>query len=402
MMFDIGVVGVGVSGAFALQNYLNSNSKKTLAVFDAGRPGGKRRHQMFGFLGCLPGSDGKLYTNDLQKVCAIAGVRQMGQAFQHVLSQLSTVTPLKLTKDTKLSLALDKKVKKHGFAVKLNDFYQIYPKDIHSLSRKITDQLENNKNIFTSFDNEVFKVLKHKNHFSILTADGDFECRQILISVGRGGWRWVSELFSNFGIVENNDTAKFGIRVEMPAPYLKEFHHSNCSLLSPSLDVGPFSWNGTVIPEDHLDLVITSFRSNETRWHSDKVSFNLLMKQTFKDNAYQQLDRLGKLTFILSNDRVMKERISTLMNGRSKISDINEYAPLLPLLENLNQIIPELTSKASFYAPTLMPLPPRINVKADFSTEVADMWVSGEAAGIHGILGAATSGYLAMKHLVDR
>lgn len=397
---DIGIIGAGVAGVFALQKLLKSNKNLKIMVFDAGRPPLKRRHQVCGFLGCLPGSDGKLYLNNLNQVSNIAGYKKTTVASKWVTDQLSTVANMKIIKDKRPSASAEKRLRKHGFDVELNNYYQLYPRDIHAFSRSIVEELDKNNNTLCSFDNEVFKVFKHKSHFSIVTSDGDFQCKKLLISVGRGGWRWISELFSNFGIIENNDIARFGIRVEISSAYLKDFNQSNCTLLHNLVEIGPLSWNGTTIPEDHIDLAITSFRSNETRWNSDKVSFNVLAEKHFADNGYQQADRIGKLTFILANDRVMKEKLSTLMNRRSKISVMPEYNWLLDELEELNEVMPNLLDKGSFYAPTLTPMAPKINVKSDFSTDVNGMFVAGESANVPGILGAAVSGVIASEGLM--
>lgn len=397
---DIGIIGAGVAGAFALQKLLKSSKNLKIAVFDAGRKPCKRRHQVFGFLGCLPGSDGKLYTNDLEEVSKIAGTRKTNSATNWVLEELSDIANMKLIKDKRPSVSAEKRLRKNGFDVELNNYYQLYPRDIHSFSRAVVAELDKNNNTVLSFDNEVYKVLKHKSYFSIITSEGDFQCKKVLIAVGRGGWRWVSELFSNFGIIKDNNTAKFGIRVELPSIYLKDFNQSNCTLLHNLVEVGPFCHSGTVIPEDHIDMAITAFRANEARWHSDKVSFNVLAETQFKDNAYQQLDRIGKLTFILGNDRVMREKLTTLMSKRSKISVMKEYDWLLTELEELNEVIPDLIDKGSFYAPCLIPMAAKINIKKDFSTDVKDLYVAGETANVPGIFGAAVSGAAAADAMI--
>lgn len=400
-IFDVGIVGVGIAGAFALQKLLKNNKGLRIAIFDSGRNPLKRRHQIFGFLGCLPGSDGKLYLNDLTHVSEISGYKRTTTAHKWVMDQLADVVSLKMIKDKRPSVSAEKRLRKFGFDVELNNYYQLYPRDIHAYSRSIVAELDkNNNNTFCNFDNEVFKILKHKSHFSVVTSSGDFQCKKLLVSVGRGGWRWVSELFSNFGIIENNDVARFGIRAEMPSTYMKDFNQSNCTILHNLVEIGPLCNSGTVIPEDHIDVAITAFRSNEARWHSDKVSFNILAEKHFESNGYQQLDRISKLTFILANDRIMKEKLSTIMNKKSKISVIPEYNWLIDELEEIDQVIPELLSRGSFYAPCIFPMASRIHVKRDFSTDVDGMYVAGESANIPGILGAAVSGVIASEAIV--
>lgn len=399
-IFDIGIIGMGAAGTFALQKILKSNKDAKVLILDAGRFFAKRRHQIFGALGCVPAGDGKLYLNDLNKVSQVSGAKKTMIANRWVLDQLTQVADLKLIKDKRPSVVAERRLNKAGFDIELNNHYQLYPRDIHSFSRSVVNELDKTNNVEYSFDNEVTKVLKHKNYFSIITSEGDFQCKKILVSVGRGGWRWVSELFSGFGIIENNDTAKFGIRIEMPSTYMKDFNQSNCTLMHNLVEVGPLSWEGSVIPEDHLDLAITSFRSNEKRWHSDKVSFNVLAEKYYQDNGYQQVDRIGKLTFILANDRIMREKVSTLMNKRSKISVIPEYGFLLQELEELNEVIPDLINRGSFYAPTLSPMAPSIKLDKNFQSVVDNMYVAGESGGIPGILGAAASGAIAAEGML--
>lgn len=398
---DICIIGVGAAGAFALQKLLKENKNLNILVIDAGRAPAKRRHQIFGFLGCLPSSDGKLYLNDLPHVSNIAGYKKTSLANSWVIDQLEAITPMRMIKDKRPSQSAEKRIKKYEFEMEFNNYYQLYPRDIHSYSRLVVQEMEKNNNqIMTSFDNEVLKLLKHKNYFSIITANGDFQAKKVLVSVGRGGWRWVSELFSNFGIIENNDIARFGIRVEMPETYMKDFAHSNCTLRYNMLEAGPLSHNGTTVPEDYIDFAGTAFRSNETRWASDKVSFNLITEKYYPENGYQQVERMAKLAFILGNDRMSREKISTYMNKKSKLSALKEYDGLRECFEILNNIMPDLLEKGSMYFPTIIPFPPQIKLNRNFETEVKDMFVAGESAGIPGLLGAAVSGCIASEAIL--
>ncbi len=394
MMYDVIILGAGTAGTFALHKLLLSNKNLKIAVIESGRFYAKRRHQVFGALGCLPSGDGKLYLNNLDKVAEIAGHKATLTASKWALGQLSEITNMKLLKDKRPSITAEKRLNKLGIDIELNNHYQLYPKDIHSYSRSIMEELDKNE-VFCSFDNEVYKVFKHKTHFSIITAAGDLQGKKVLLSVGRGGWRWASELFAGFGIIEQNDIAKFGIRIEMPATYMKDFNQSHCTLTHGLFEAGPLSHKGTVIPQDHIDFASTSFRSNETRWESDKVSFDLLKTNSYPDNGYQQTERLAKLSFILGNDRVMKEKLLTFMSKKSKLSVLPEFEPFLAELEQLNEAIPELINRASFYAPCISMLPPQIALKPNFMSAVKDLFVVGESAGIPGLLGAMTSGIIA-------
>lgn len=393
--FDVGIIGAGVAGVFATLKIAKDNKNTKTILFDLGRPPMKRRRQLEGWLGCLPNSDGKLYSSDLDKVSELIGVRKTNTAHNFFHKTLSNVNKFKTVTDKGPMVSLNKKLNKNGFNVVLNDYLQMYPKDIHLLSKQIAETIEQNENISFCFDNEIKKVYKQKGMFVVCTEDQEFRCKKIIIAVGRSGWRWARILFSDFGIIENNDFSKFGIRVELSSSYMKDFNKSTCTLIKNDLEVGPLSWNGTVIPEDHLDMAISSFRSNENRWKTDKVSFNLISNRKFLSAGFEQTERLSKLTFVLSNDRILKEKVATILSDKSKISIIPEYNWLKEAIEEVGSVMPDILGKAYFHVPTIIPLAPKINIGSNLETEVDGMFVVGESAGIHGILAAAVMGITA-------
>lgn len=391
--YDVGIIGAGVAGSFAALKLAKEHKNIKTILFDLGRPPMKRRRQLEGWLGCLPNSDGKLYLNDIDKVANLVGAKKAKSACTWVENNLHKIGNFKTIKDKSPSISTEKKFKKLGYDIFLNNHMQLYPKDIHNLSKYMAEAIENGQNVIFNFDNEVKRIYKQKNIFVIVTEEQEFKCKRLILAVGRSGWRWAKEVYSSFGIVDSNDTAKFGIRVEMNASNMKEFNKSNCTIIKGNeFELGPFSWAGTVIPEDHIDLAISSFRSNENRWKSDKVSFSLIGNRNFPNEGFEQTDRIGKLTFVLSNDRIIKEKISCILSDKSKISIIPEYNWLKGTLEELSLVIPDIVTKAYFHVPTIITAAPQINIGTNLETEVDDMFVVGESAGINGILAAATMG----------
>lgn len=396
-IYDVGIVGAGVAGAFATYKLAKEHKNVKTILFDLGRPPMKRRRQLEGWLGCLPNSDGKLYQNDVVRVSDVVGTRRAKSANTWVSKVLSNVGDFRVTKDRMPNVSLEKKFKKIGYDLFLNNFTQIYPKDVHTLSKFMAETIEQNKNITFSFDNEVKKIMKQKGIFVVTTETAEYRCKKLILAVGRSGWRWAKEVFSSFGIIDNNDIARFGIRIEMTSNSMKDFNKSNCSLIKgDTVELGPMSWYGTVIPEDHLDVAISAFRSNENRWKSDKVSFNLIGNRPFPNAGFEQTDRIGKLTFVITNDRIIKERVSHIVTGKSKISILkDEYGWLPEVLTELGTVMPELMTKAYYHVPTIIPMAPKINIGSNLETEVDGMFVVGESAGIHGILSAELTGAIA-------
>jgi uncharacterized FAD-dependent dehydrogenase len=391
--YDVCIIGAGVAGVFAALKIAKEHKDIKTILIEAGERPSKRRHSVYGFLGVLPTGDGKIYLSDIAKVSAISGVRKANSALTWFNNYTSKTFDQNITVDNGPRIILEKKIKKAGFIISKNDNIQLYPKDIHALSKIIVNDIENK--IETSFNNEVLQIIKTKKLFTVKSSSRDIVCKKIILCAGRGGWRWVSNMYKSFNLVDSNDISKFGIRIEANASLFKDWNKSSCTILNKDIELGPFSWNGTVIPEDHIDMAISSFRSNEIRWKTDKVSFNLIGNRIFKNNGFEQTNRIGQLTFILANDRVAKEKISYILNGKSKISIIPEYNWLQESLEKINTFMPDVISKGYFHIPTILPLPPKIKIAKNMEIEINNMFVAGESAGEIGILSAVLTGLIA-------
>ena len=70
---------------------------------------------------------------------------------------------IKIIKDKIPSASIKKKLTKLNYSLQLNDYIQLYPKDIHALSKNLADTIENSNNISFKFDTEVKNISKNKN-----------------------------------------------------------------------------------------------------------------------------------------------------------------------------------------------------------------------------------------------
>lgn len=393
--YEVGIIGGGIAGAFAALRIAEKYYAKTVLI-DVGRPPAKRRRQLEGFLGCFPAGDGKIYPGDLDNIKEIVDGRKAVPVYKWVENYLKEVNPMKLVRCSKISAAVRKRAKALDLKVDYHNYHQWKPESVHKLSKLISETIEEAGNITYSFDNEVYSLRKQKGGtFLIETAGGSFVCKKLILCVGRSGWRWVTNLYDDLGIISNDDYARYGVKVEINSQYLKDFNKSHCTLYRDNLELGPFCWNGTIIPEDHSDLVISAFRSNEERWRSNKVSFSLLSKRFFKNQGSVQADRIGKLSFLLFNDRVSKERIRTFMAGNSLLNLVPEFNWLKETMEELNSVMPNLCEKGHFHVPNISPMAAQIRLGTNLESEIDGMFVAGESAGICGIMAAATMGAIA-------
>jgi uncharacterized FAD-dependent dehydrogenase len=395
-VYDVVIIGAGVAGVFASLRAAEKYKEKVL-VIELGRPMAKRRRQLEAWMGCFPFSDGKIHINDVDQVLKLVDGRKVRHVEKWVQNKLSEAGPIKIIKDKLPNASICKKATEMDFNIIENDYIQWCPDYIHNLSRIITNATL--ENISYSFDNEVLQILKKNDVFELTTQLGDFKCKKIIIAVGRSGWRWAHDTYRSFDLVSEDDYAYLGIKAECSAQYIKELNHSHCSLKRENLDIGPFNWDGAVIPEDHADVVISAFRSNEDRWKrlgKNKIVFDIISKQYFKDKGIKEMERLAKLAFVQFNDRVGREKIKSILKKESALSQIPEYDFLINIINEVNSIFPNLIEKGYFYAPTIKPQTAPIIINSNLETEVDGLFVAGESAGLFGINAAAISGVIAI------
>lgn len=396
--YDVCVIGSGVAGTFGALKAAQSNKNKKILVIELGRAPKKRRRFLEGFLGCFPTGDGKLYVNDVNKVLEHADGRKTRGAERWVNNILSEVNPMKVTKQKKPSAKLKREIESLGFDLDVHDYIQWKPESVHSLSSLLVEKFDECNNLDFSFDNEVLDINKKRGGFSIECEEGEeVFCKKLVICAGRTGWRWVTGIYEKFSLIVDNNIASYGVKIECQASHLKNFNKSHCSMKRKDLEIGHLNWGGTVIPEDHADLVIAAFRSNENRWKTDKVSFSLIgHRKVEAGKGISESDRLGKLALLLYNDRIGREKVKLITKGTSTLNQLPEYNWLADSINELKTIFPQMVDKASFHSPELLALAPQIRLDSTLQTEVKGLYVAGESAGMKGIMAAAISGVVAV------
>lgn len=394
-VFDIGIIGAGIAGAFASLRIAENHRNAKTILFDIGRPPSKRRRQIEGWLGCFPTGDGKIYTSDIDSVLDIVDKRRANAANKWFMKHLSKVNSMKVIKNKQPSAPILKAAEENEYDIEVFDYIQWKPDSIHQLSKIISETIEDAGNIEFSFDNEVYEITKKRKEFILTTKEGEYRCKKLIICAGRSGWRWVNKLYRNFGILSNDDVAMFGLRLEISAQYMKDFNKCHCSLYGNGAEIGPLNWFGSVIPEDHDDLVISAFRSNEDRWKTDKVSFSLIGHREFEGEGCYQTDRLAKLAFLLSDDRIGKEKVVNFIKGKSELSNLPEYNWFIEALKKIEGVIPAIISRGYFHMPDIIPTVSEVKVGTNLESDVEGMFIAGESVGIRGIAAAGIMGTIA-------
>lgn len=397
--YDIGIIGAGVAGAFAALRVAKNHPDKKVILIELGRPCGKRRRQLEGWFGCFPNSDGKLHLNDISQILDIADGRRVKSIKNWTLDIFENIIPLKIIKDRQPQVSVVKRANNLSLKIIKNDYIQWEPDEhIRKLSNYIYDTIISSNNIECSFDNEVYEINKKDNNFIINTQNEQFECNKVLVCVGRSGWRWILDLYNHFNLNVSDNVARFGIKAEIPSQYMKEFNRSHCSFIKEGLEIGPLNWGGTVVPEDHADMVISSFRANEKRWTkgTKKVIFDIIMDRPFPGSGIYETERLAKLIFLQFNDRIGREKVKTIIKNETPFYQIPECDWIKDVVNELDKLFPTLISRGYYHAPSVNTVYKLTNINKNMETDEEGLFVAGESAGIKGILGAAISGAFAI------
>jgi uncharacterized FAD-dependent dehydrogenase len=407
--WDIGIIGAGPAGVFAALRLAERHRNLKVVVFEFGPPPPnclrqdpihvkRRRRQLEGYLGCFPTGDGKIYLEeDTEKVLEIADGRRVRAVKDWLASQLNEVNAQKNLKSKQPSPTLKKAIYDNGFDLIVHNYDQWNPDQIHQLSKISSERIESAGNVYLSFDTEVFDFLKSDKRFVVNTSQGDFNCKKLILGVGRSGWRWVNNVYKSLGLLQQDNIARYGVRVEMPSSALKEFHKSHCSLIRDDLDIGPLQWMGSIIQEDHDDMTIAAFRSNEDRWKSDKVFFSVQKRVEVKTSPCEHVDRIAKLSHLLSGDRVGREKIKSFTHGIGDLAEMPEYTWVGDALKSLEPVFPNIINRGYFHVPDIDTNISKINIANNLETEVDGLFVAGECAGIKGIAAAGIMGAVAAE-----
>jgi hypothetical protein len=411
-MYDIAIIGAGVSGVFAALRLAEKHKQLKVIVFDFGPPPSnclrqdpinvkRRRRQLEGWLGCFPTGDGKLYIDeDANKVLSITDGRRVRIAKEWISDKFNSISPLAIIKNKSPIASVKHNIKNNGFELKIHEYDQWTPDLIHQLSKISADTIEDTGNIFLSFETEVFGFNKSGKNFTIQTSEGEFESKKVILGAGRSGWRWMNKIYKSLDLLKTNTIAKYGIKVEMPGSTLKDYNNCHCSISKEGLNIGPLEWEGSIIQEDHEDMTLAAFRSNENRWKTDKVFFSIEKQFEIKSDVCEYVDRIAKLSHLLSGDRVGREKIKHFIKGIGDLVEMPEYNWIEKTVSELECILPNITSRGYFHVPSINTSVNNINISSNLETDIEGLFIAGESTGIKGIAAAAIMGVVAAEGVI--
>ncbi|MFC1822315.1 NAD(P)/FAD-dependent oxidoreductase [Thermodesulfobacteriota bacterium] len=261
--------------------------------------------------------------------------------------------------------------------------------------------------------------------------------RFVVAAPGRSGASWMKRQSENLELTTKATSVDIGVRVELPAPVLKEItdttYESKLIHYSKTFDekVRTFCMNpyGEVVTEQNEDIITVNGHSYAGK-KSENTNFAILVSSAFTEPfddpiAYgryiaQLANLLGggvivqRLADLLAGRRSTRTRISRSLTRPTlreatpgDLSFVYPYRHLLSIIEMLQaleKLAPGVYSGHTLlYGVEVKFYSNQMRVSAEMETEIKNLFTIGDGAGItRGLLQASASGILAANAIAKR
>lgn len=320
-------------------------------------------------------------------------INRMLEHFQmHVKGQL------KLSKD-KLNIRFLQRLEKMGVATDEPELVVIASEKFSRAEKSIQDYIANHITLQTNCVLEEIK--KEHRVFNLKTSKRDFKARKCIMALGRGGAHWLANTASKLKLEYDTDGFDLGVRLEFPHHSLRQLTAKSSSfrLRFGDYRTSAFSTRGTVEMEDVFNIKTSNGRSMSNK--QTLYSSVALLKHFKSDDPLKDLERLVKMANILADDQLIKEPVNKILNDRSVLSPIPEYASLKEGILKLLEIFPEIRNKCQIYVPEARLNVLKFNLSNEMETSVSGLYLVGDMSGrTKSFAQAACSGMLAAGHII--
>ncbi len=373
MKYDVIIIGAGPGGIFASYELVKNNKDIKVAVFEAGHPLNKRRCPidgdkikscincktcsiMSGFGGAGAFSDGKYnITNDF------GGTLYEYIGKKRALDLMKYVDEINMAyggEGTKLYTTAGTKFK----TICIQNDLHLLDASVRHLGTDINYVvLENIYNYLKDkveffFDTPVKTVVKNDKEYEVVCADKTYNCKDLIISVGRSGSKWMERVCNELNIPTKSNRVDIGVRVELPA---EVFQHLTDELYESKIvyrtekygdKVRTFCMNpkGAVVNENTNGIITVNGHSYEDpKKQTNNTNFALLVAKHFSE-PFKDSNGYGESIARLSNmlgGGVIVQRFGDLIRGRRSTPDRIEEAFITPTLNatpgDLSLVLPK-------------------------------------------------------------
>ena len=444
--YDIIIVGAGASGVFASYEFTKLNINAKILMIDSGNPIERRIcpiktgkvpsciscvpcNIMNGFGGAGTLSDGKYnitnnFGGDLHN---FVGDREAIELMEYVDSVLcefdgeestlystveSNLKTLALQNDLHL---LDAKVRHFGtdrnieILKKICKYIEPKVEMMWRTTAKTVDRTE-----------EGFKITTNKGH--------EFHCKDLILSAGRSGSKWISEICKINDIKLQSNKVDIGVRVEIPAEVFKhitdQVYESKIVYQTDKYNdlVRTFCMNpyGEVVTENTNGVItVNGHAYADPKLQSENTNFALLVSNSFTE-PFKDSNEYGESIARLSNmlgGGVLLQRFGDLIKGRrsnekrmekcftrptlkATPGDLSLVIPkrqlddIIEMIYALDKIAPGMANEDTLlYGVEVKFYNSKVEVDGNLETSVKGMYCVGDGSGVtHSLSQASASG----------
>lgn len=272
----------------------------------------------------------------------------------------------------------------------------------------------------------------------ILSDERVIRANYVLLSPGRRGCNWVSEMVEKHNLKARYEGIDIGVRVEVPAiimdPVTKINRDPKFHIQSRRYDdfVRTFCTNehGYVVKEEYEDFIATNGHSMANT-ESENTNFAFLVHIELTEpmeNTTKYARSIAKLATTIGGGKPVLQRMGDLRRGRRSTKeriaknlvrntlrdvtpgDISMALPhrivmdIIEGLETLNEIIPGVASDSTLlYAPEVKFYAMHLDVNRQMETSVKNLFAAGDGAGLsRDIVNAAATGIMAAEGILKQ
>ncbi|MEG0774827.1 NAD(P)/FAD-dependent oxidoreductase [Clostridium sp.] len=443
--YDIIIVGAGASGIFTAYELMVLNSKAKVLIIEKGNSLEKRKcpingknikscinckycNIMNGYGGAGSLSDGKYnitnnFGGDLYKYIGHEEALDLMYYVDKVLCDnggsdaklYSTTNSMLKTKALQYDLhLLDAKVRHLGTDRNLKILGNMY------------NHLK--ENIDMIFNTEVKDIYKEEGNFIVITDNGDYSCKDLVVASGRSGSKWISKVCEGLGIETRSNRVDIGVRVELPAAVFEhitsEVYESKIVYRTKKYGdlVRTFCMNphGEVVNENTNGIVTVNGHSySNPELHTQNTNFALLVSNHFTEpfkNSNEYGESIARLSNMLGGG-VLVQRFGDLVKGRRTNDHRLESSFTIPTLKatpgDLSLVIPKRQLDAIIemiyaldnvapgsanedtllYGVEVKFYNSKVTVDSNLETKIKGLYILGDGSGVtHSLSQASASG----------
>ena len=376
MNYDVLIIGAGPGGIFSAYELIQQDPNLRVGVFEAGHALGGRKCPidgnkikscigcktcsiMSGFGGAGAFSDGKYnITNDFGgTLYEYIGKKEAIDLMRYV----DTINLAYGGEGTKLYSTAGSRFKKQCMQ---NDLHLLDASVRHlgtdinyvvleNLYEYLKDKVEFH---FDTLVESVEVLADGEEGYRIQCKDASYTCKDCIISVGRGGSKWMEEVCKDLSIPTNSNRVDIGVRVELPAEIFShltdELYESKIVYRTQKYEdkVRTFCMNpkGAVVNENTNGIITVNGHSYEDpEKQTENTNFALLVSKHFSE-PFKDSNGYGESIARLSNmlgGGVMVQRFGDLIRGQRSTRKRIEESFVTPTLNatpgDLSLVLPK-------------------------------------------------------------